>query len=249
MKEISIRAFNPHAWGLFLQALFPNRIPDVPQLSFNPHAWGLFLQVGCCGKVWRAILYFQSPCLGTLFARWFPDGTCRIQRWETFNPHAWGLFLQVTMISTSWGIVTSSFQSPCLGTLFARTPNRRLRKRGIYILSIPMLGDSFCKWSPERFYRHMRHFFQSPCLGTLFARDKTASSPIYSKINTFNPHAWGLFLQVEEAWVGRGDGGLSIPMLGDSFCKQKTCSQGSLKDCSFNPHAWGLFLQGWYCQS
>ena len=112
---------------------------------FNPHAWGLFLQVK--DKLPVAATpkrVFQSPCLGTLFAR-------RQQVLQvatnviTFNPHAWGLFLQ-EVYSSPPGI------------------------ENLDVLSIPMLGDSFCKsTSPEG--RSLLRFlnFQSPCLGTLFA--------------------------------------------------------------------------------
>ena len=36
---------------------------------------------------------------------------------------------------------------------------------------------------------------------------------------------------------------LSIPMLGDSFCKEQTANDPELGYDAFNPHAWGLFLQ------
>ena len=83
-----------------------------------------------------------------------------------------------------------------------------------------MLGDSFCK-----------------ALTILMEITKLAC--------TFNPHAWGLFLQ-EEAWRSGRSGGrrLSIPMLGDSFCKPlRRQDQGRERFRAFNPHAWGLFLQ------
>ena len=140
------QTFNPHAWGLFLQALFPNRIPDVPQLSFNPHAWGLFLQA------------------------WMYSSTAHVVM-SSFNPHAWGLFLQGSWIDeTKLGLI--HFQSPCLGTLFARLLTVTSRREIDQKLSIPMLGDSFCK----------------------FLRSKTL---LRKGVSAFNPHAWGLFLQDE----------------------------------------------------
>ena len=62
----------------------------------------------------------------------------------TFNPHAWGLFLQGDI-----GIVWL--------------------KDGKELLSIPMLGDSFCKVKGWRMPPNTVYVFQSPCLGTLFA--------------------------------------------------------------------------------
>ena len=62
------------------------------------------------------------------------------------------------------------FQSPCLGTLFARD-TFKTDELAEKLLSIPMLGDSFCK--PVDFLRLPGvplDSFQSPCLGTLFAR-------------------------------------------------------------------------------
>ena len=87
-------------------------------------------------------LGFQSPCLGTLFAR----------KW------------------CNWVIQEiQDFQSPCLGTLFARGFREELEKRGVEILSIPMLGDSFCKNTLNNLRSPYPKYFQSPCLGTLFA--------------------------------------------------------------------------------
>ena len=135
---------------------------------------------------------FQSPCLGTLFARFLKTNR-RCTGNTSFNPHVWGLFLQ-----DGWGggeaRAGEDFQSPCLGTLFAR-------KGKCNLLSF--------------FHRH----FQSPCLGTLFASRGDGQH--------------------------NGDGQhLSIPMSGDSFCKSSGgWRRSSSRGTTFNPHVWGLFLQ------
>ncbi len=86
--------FNPHVWGLFLQAL---RIPPPQPLTPD-------FQSPCLGTLFASHEYvvsfpvfavhdFQSPCLGTLFASITPSTS--INSFSTaFNPHVWGLFLQ-----------------------------------------------------------------------------------------------------------------------------------------------------------
>ena len=61
--------FNPHAWGLFLQDVWCRSYRFTTYRSFNPHAWGLFLQVSNGDNYDYFVVNFQSPCLGTLFAR------------------------------------------------------------------------------------------------------------------------------------------------------------------------------------
>ena len=61
-----------------------------------------------------------------------------------FNPHVWGLFLQDARTKLD-EILDIVFQSPCLGTLFARMMIVAIRTLS-YLLSIPMSGDSFCKF-------------------------------------------------------------------------------------------------------
>ncbi len=70
------------------------------------------------------------------------------RKMTTFNPHAWGLFLQVKPFFSQFEnpFFRVDFQSPCLGTLFASFLRRR-KNRWSEKLSIPMLGDSFCKWN------------------------------------------------------------------------------------------------------
>ena len=165
-------------------------------MSFNPHAWGLFLQV----------------VLGELKSSLY----CR-----TFNPHAWGLFLQVLRYTSYVYDDRDSLSIPMLGDSFCK-----LDAWAAWIekqcLSIPMLGDSFCKLETGEGWFGVHTDFQSPCLGTLFARLLCAVNEVL-KLLTFNPHAWGLFLQ------------------DFTFSTISSCSS-----VSFNPHAWGLFLQGVY---
>ena len=162
---------------------------------------------------------FQSPCLGTLFASLFPrssseereglsipmfgDSFCKVRLespslrtlFYAFNPHVWGLFLQAVILrhvplnsSTILSIpmfgdsfckflkisvavvatVFVTFQSPCLGTLFASEEAQHL-PANTFILSIPMFGDSFCKVIASSSSQATTLSFQSPCLGTLFA--------------------------------------------------------------------------------
>ena len=66
--------FNPHVWGLFLQAPEYDALKEKRNAAFNPHVWGLFLQV-TDKATW---VYQPAP---------------------TFNPHVWGLFLQVPFLS------------------------------------------------------------------------------------------------------------------------------------------------------
>ena len=143
-----------------------------------------------------------------------------------------------------FGAVEKGFQSPCLGTLFARKEDEKHDEENDYFQS-PCLGTLFA--SKTLFFPIRKPLFPSglsiPMLGDSFCKlpEKT-EKPLERE--TFNPHAWGLFLQVEflewqegQKWL------LSIPMLGDSFCKRRTRSPSAYKQWPFNPHAWGLFLQ------
>ncbi len=89
----------------------------------------------------------------------------------------------------------------------------------VIFLSIPMLGDSFCKpmlnfENPVFWYR-----LSIPMLGDSFCKAIGDLNGVRNN-NTFNPHAWGLFLQV-----------------------YRLSAEGRRGGASFNPHAWGLFLQ------
>ena len=260
-------AFNPHVWGLFLQASLSSlkalsrvflsipmfgdsfckpgqasrtvsasqlsipmfgdsfckfvfvKLEDVLLRPFNPHVWGLFLQVS----------NIRSACFTAS---------------SSFNPHVWGLFLQASIAHLVMS-VASSFQSPCLGTLFARSSALSGTKKSVLKLSIPMFGDSFCKVIRQPVEHPAVVDFQSPCLGTLFASHKVFIFRVEISVS-FNPHVWGLFLQVNLAafelqvqvsvsfqspclgtlfarkkfapkWARTIK--LSIPMFGDSFCK------------------------------
>ena len=128
-------SFNPHVWGLFLQeeydrygkrlhsivfqspclgTLFASqewiiRDYDEVKSTFNPHVWGLFLQVLICATMsGKHQVFFQSPCLGTLFA----SSILAIGVSEeniTFNPHVWGLFLQEDYLKWVEGMRKASF--------------------------------------------------------------------------------------------------------------------------------------------
>ncbi len=87
-----------------------------------------------------------------------------------FNPHVWGLFLQGCEREEGGAPLQADFQSPCLGTLFAREDAVVRRPQMEERLSIPMSGDSFCKYSCQLAGGDGCRVFQSPCLGTLFAR-------------------------------------------------------------------------------
>ena len=135
---------------------------------FNPHVWGLFLQEE--GREREA----PSECFA-------------------FNPHVWGLFLQEKN-DCETAPQRFGFQSPCLGTLFARDA-RLVMPLHLLKLSIPMFGDSFCKYVFFYICIIKKKGFQSPCLGTLFARTENGASSQALAISSFNPHVWGLFLQ------------------------------------------------------
>ena len=138
---------------------------------------------------------FQSPCLGTLFA----SAIIRIKR----------ILLHLRV-----------FQSPCLGTLFA-SYERRLTEKERKGLSIPMLGDSFCKYVFCPREERAVTYLSIPMLGDSFCKLYNSQSSVWSHLN------------------------LSIPMLGDSFCKIYGHDLGvGRRYKAFNPHAWGLFLQG-----
>ena len=118
----------------------------------------------------------------------------------------------------------NNFQSPCLGTLFASEV-----KKGMWIydyqLSIPMLGDSFCKPNTWYIAYHPPPDAFNPHAWGLFLQVRSVSELAGRIEETFNPHAWGLFLQAAAtARAGTIHFTLSIPMLGDSFCKQLTTS-------------------------
>ena len=158
--------FNPHAWGLFLQAGGSARAVRSCPATFNPHAWGLFLQVCWMSMQRGQYLGFQSPCLGTLFAR-----------------------PQTRQVQGS----TRNFQSPCLGTLFARG-GRGMPPARPSSLSIPMLGDSFCKLFFRETTTNALRTLSIPMLGDSFCKTGDVQG-ILGTQETFNPHAWGLFLQ------------------------------------------------------
>ncbi len=88
------------------------------------------------------------------------------------------------------------------------------------MLSIPMLGDSFCKLALEEHYAEHGCFSFNPHAWGLFLQVGNRMGNRMGN-RTFNPHAWGLFLQVRML--------LMLSFLGVG---------------PFNPHAWGLFLQG-----
>ncbi len=112
-------------------------------------------------------------------------------------------------------------------------------------LSIPMSGDSFCKQTQGQLGETPITPFQSPCLGTLFASKSREEASAFQTA-AFNPHVWGLFLQVEE----------TIRVLGELFETFNPhvwglflqvispMSVAHVSAFSFNPHVWGLFLQG-----
>ena len=88
--------------------------------------------------------YFQSPCLGTLFARRNVSMDSTMKN-TAFNPHVWGLFLQAKVwlkeieeeVELSIPMFGDSF---CKGTGVTGNNFEFLK------LSIPMFGDSFCKY-------------------------------------------------------------------------------------------------------
>ena len=82
-----------------------------------------------------------------------------------------------------------------------------------------MFGDSFCK--------------------------SAGSCRVRRPSLAFNPHVWGLFLQEKEKVMRElKEKLLSIPMFGDSFCKDIFSPSFQPMDIrTFNPHVWGLFLQ------
>ena len=110
---------------------------------------------------------FQSPCLGTLFARLLtPAGEVYDAR--AFNPHAWGLFLQ-DIAEITGNYITINLSIPMLGDSFCKLLLFLSKRKDAKTLSIPMLGDSFCKLKAEVIRSVEKVYFQSPCLGTLFA--------------------------------------------------------------------------------
>ena len=81
-----------------------------------------------------------------------------------------------------------------------------------------MLGDSFCK---------------------LFHKSRLRSV----EKQTFNPHAWGLFLQVKAGLFKIPNKlGLSIPMLGDSFCKSVGSVENDLSGIAFQSPCLGTLF-------
>ena len=106
-----------------------------------------------------------------------------------------------------------------------------------------MLGDSFCKPLREEVPDYLVESFQSPCLGTLFARERTGV-PRLGKVEAFNPHAWGLFLQARSGLPsGQKNNFFQSPCLGTLFASRADELLEEVLSIAFNPHAWGLFLQ------
>ena len=236
--------FNPHVWGLFLQA---NIVTDVTAYFTNLLSIPMFGDSFCKLKVEKKSNFieisFQSPCLGTLFAS-HQAASHNIPLFATtFNPHVWGLFLQVEVVDAMKYMLKPHFQSPCLGTLFASWSVDSGKWFVILNFQSPCLGTLFASYWAAHWQLPTLLDFQSPCLGTLFARLVFKRLRKCSLIS-FNPHVWGLFLQVlthpELDLVERNFQSpclgtlfargmleavrvrwfeLSIPMFGDSFCK------------------------------
>ena len=72
-------------------------------------------------------------------------------RQATFNPHAWGLFLQVRL-GVRLYLSLRVLSIPMLGDSFCKPPQREDNAHRAYLLSIPMLGDSFCKEPAVKLY-------------------------------------------------------------------------------------------------
>ncbi len=162
---------------------------------------------------------------------------------STFNPHVWGLFLQANPPQGEVGVTYLSipmsgdsfckknklstpdsllltFQSPCLGTLFASSPAQQAQRFQQHPLSIPMSGDSFCKLVAYGLVCVAVLAAFNPHVWGLFLQVKTAVTKCMTTRPAFNPHVWGLFLQGGNRGEASGRGNcLSIPMSGDSFCK------------------------------
>ena len=85
-----------------------------------------------------------------------------------------------------------------------------------------MLGDSFCKLHP--LHDHVCHPAAfNPHAWGLFLQVYEYYNYTRASTKAFNPHAWGLFLQAHVSCTfSSSRTGLSIPMLGDSFCKLRT---------------------------
>ena len=136
---------------------------------------------------------------------------------NSFNPHAWGLFLQVENLNEQWRFWYQAFNPHAWG-LFLQALLWCCENVPHDDLSIPMLGDSFCKLAPTTWYSPTGRLLSIPMLGDSFCKEHVQGFSCF-KTDAFNPHAWGLFLQGATAgW-----------------------SEWSVR--SFNPHAWGLFLQ------
>ena len=161
---------------------------------------------------------------------------------STFNPHAWGLFLQDGHASQLWGF-DPTFNPHAWG-LFLQELDSIRRRVEEADLSIPMLGDSFCKHEPHHVGRSQPHGAFNPHAWGLFLQGEKSRGSADARDPAFNPHAWGLFLQdsVVRRWRSHARD-LSIPMLGDSFCKSSRSYPRPINILTFNPHAWGLFLQ------
>ncbi len=120
-----------------------------------------------------------------------------------FNPHAWGLFLQDFNVLAYRDFIKKTFNPHAWGLFLQEMLDAEIEKSKKR-LSIPMLGDSFCKSGTGCNVRDGIQNFQSPCLGTLFASRHTATDKTVLGV-------------------------LSIPMLGDSFCKPDGgCSRAAL---------------------
>ena len=110
-----------------------------------------------------------------------------------------------------------------------------------------MLGDSFCKFSPPPRNTHILRVLSIPMLGDSFCKEELQRR-IAEEAGTFNPHAWGLFLQARSLPLPSASGkALSIPMLGDSFCKLTVIAGGKLLKVAFQSPCLGtLFASfGW----
>ena len=192
--------------------------------TFNPHVWGLFLQAHRGRQPRRMEDTFQSPCLGTLFASsrsanflnllkslsipMFGDSFCKTVAFTfklkadgTFNPHVWGLFLQV-VISQRPQVRFNVLSIPMFGDSFCKLLGDRECFAVQLSLSIPMFGDSFCK-REEHHPEGVRHVLLSiPMFGDSFCKVEEVGDYQFYK-NTFNPHVWGLFLQVKKRKEGK----------------------------------------------
>ncbi len=140
-----------------------------------------------------------------------------------------------------------SFQSPCLGTLFASW----LKSYGETLRSLTFNPHAWGLFL-QGHLRVVRSFqeaysFQSPCLGTLFASLQWGQSAMIQALTFQSPCLGTLFASHRSNGTQKpGRHRLSIPMLGDSFCKFEGFRPEKTHFLPFNPHAWGLFLQAFF---